>query len=591
MCGIAGVFLLYDQAPSRIARLVAMMLDAQGARGPDGSGVWSSRRLGLGSVRLSVTGDEANGAQPIIDPWGGISVFNGEIYDYAEVLSRHGLPAHSGASDTMALAAAMARNGPDGLADLRGPFAAARYNTDDRSLLLVRDPCGKKPIYLKRIDGGWAFASTLHALHAAAGPLALRQGAVEEYLMFRSVGGCHSAFEGVEQLPAGGWLKFSADGRSQSGRYWNLPGVSTDPVDPGTVRDVLDGAIALRAAPERTAAIFLSGGLDSAIVAASLHKQVPEQDLHCFSIGYDIDSDEDETLKARRLAKALDTRHDVLQLTAEEVPGLLADVAKLTEDPNQDPMTISTLKLARAVAQETKVVLTGDGSDEVWRGYCRMQSPPARLPDYLPRMSIFQPEDLGLADFPESYFDGVPFAPETMAMRDRIHRLEVANRMRNYHLSRIDKITMGCGLEARCPFVDIRVVSLGLSIPGDVKCAGGKPKQLLASEYADLLPRWLIERKKQPFSLPIGAWLLGPLHDYARDLLLAPNAFTRSYVDALPLFNALEDGRANSHLLAHKLWSLLQLEVWSKAVLAPMAVPQEAGATFQTARNQTVHAA
>jgi asparagine synthase (glutamine-hydrolysing) len=564
MCGIAGIVLSNDYDPSKICNLIARMGNAQRRRGPDGAGVWVNRRVGLGCVRLAITGDEIRGAQPLTDRWGGTLVFNGEIYEPAEVMCSIGETYSARSSDGLALAAILALKGPEGLVGVRGAFACARYDSVRQRILLVRDAIGKKPLYVKRFRDGWIFASTIRAIHAVAGPLQRRREAVQEYLMFRSVGGCHSAFEGVEQIAPGGWLEISLDGALRGGRWWKPPEVCVHDADTTEVRRQIDAAIAARLAPDREVAVFLSGGLDSGIVAASLRHQKPDQRVTMYSIGYDVNCGEDETGEARLLARYLEAEHEVINLRATEVPQLFEDVAYLTEDPIQDPVTLPTLALARSAVKRTKIVLTGDGSDEIWGGYARFDQVPENLHDYIPRLAIFQPNELGLRDYPESWLDSIPEAPQTMKPLDRACRLEVSNRLRNYHLSRVDKLTMGCGLEARCPFLDIRVVNTGLSIAAYLKRPAERPKGLLIDSFVDLLPDWLVTRRKQPFSVPIQAWLRGPLRTFAADVLLSHNAYTRQFVDVLPYFEALDTTNTNAQAAASKLWSLVQLEIWDR---------------------------
>lgn len=574
MCGIAGVFLSGEAGSAgELKTLVRRMIHAQRERGPDGEGVWSDARAGLGCVRLRITGDEVAGAQPLHDRWGGHLVFNGEIYEHREILQTLGETTAHDSSDGDALAAILALKGTDGLAGVRGMFAAARYDGVNQKLLLVRDAVGKKPLYIRRFRDGWAFASTLSALHAATGAMQLRPEAIYEYLVFRSVGGCHSAFRDVRQLPPGSWLELGADGHERSGQWWTPPPACTSDASTVEVRREISAAVKARARADGEVGLFLSGGLDSGIVAASLRRQCPEQRVRLFFIGYDEAGIEDERPKARRLAKLLDCPAEDLQLPAQDVPRLLRDVARITEDPIQDPVTLPTLALARAAARHTKVVLTGDGSDEIWGGYTRFDNLPTPLEKYLPRTAIFQPAELGLHDFPPSYFDGIAMPSAQLAPLDRVLRLEVANRLRNYHLSRVDKLTMHAGLEARCPFLDVRVVSLGLSLSSERKRPGGRPKGLLAASFQHLLPDWLLQRPKQPFSVPVRAWLAGGLREFATDTLLAPNALTRGLFDAQPLLSNLDTDDHAADARAAKIWSLLQLEVWHSEFASPLETP------------------
>lgn len=567
MCGIAGVFLPRDGTADELRGLVGRMVRAQRERGPDGEGVWADATAGLGCARLAVTGGDAEGAQPLHDRWGCVLILNGEIYEHTQVLGSLGEECPPGASDGVALAAVLARKGVEGLKDLRGMFACVRYDPASKKLLLVRDALGKKPLYIRRFRSGWAFASTLKALHSVTGAMQLRPEAVYEYLVFRSVGGHHSAFQGVQQLPPGSWLELSADGRVRGGSWWSPPRSCLSEATPESVRSEISAAVGARAAPGREVGLFLSGGLDSGIVAAALREQRPEQPARLYFIGYDQEGVEDERPKARRLAEFLGWPAEDLQLSASEIPGLMAEVARATEDPIQDPVTLPTLVLARAAARRTKVVLTGDGSDEIWGGYERFDDVPPSLEAYLPRTAIFQPAELGLEEFPRSYLEGIALPPAHLPPLDRVLRLEVSNRLRNYHLSRVDKLTMHAGLEARCPFLDHRVVSLGLSLPSERKRPGGRAKGLLAAAFARLLPGWLLQRTKQPFSVPVRAWLAGHLREFAADVLLSPNAFTRPLLDAGRLLDGLGADDPGAPARAARVWSLLQLEVWRREVV------------------------
>jgi asparagine synthase (glutamine-hydrolysing) len=212
------------------------------------------------------------------------------------------------------------------------------------------------------------------------------------------------------------------------------------------------------------------------------------------------------------------------------------------------------------VAQTTKVALSGDGSDEFWGGYARFDDVPTALDAYLRRTMVFRPEELGLPEAPESYLQGIALPPETLTPLDRVLRLEAANRLRNYHLMRTDKLGMGAALEIRAPFLDAQVTALAQSLPATVKRPGGRPKGLLLNAYQTDLPDWLVNRKKQPFTMPILQWLAGDLRSYARDRLTAATSWTRGFVDTTAYLDRLD--REPALETASRIWSLLQLEAW-----------------------------
>ena len=563
MCGIVGVLFVDKRSPGEIQHIVTKMSLAQNYRGPDSAGAWSNHHVGLSSVRLAVTGGAVGGSQPLRDPTGGISVYNGEIYNAVELASSFGGEEHApGFSDGRPLLALLNKHGVKGLNRARGPFSLARFDTLTGRLLLVRDAVGKKPLYLAQIDGGWAFASTIKALFEATGPLVRRDNAILEYLTYRSVGGLGTSYEGVVQVPPGSWVEIDLNGQKKEGKWWSPPRETNANLDAEQVRELLTKSILQRHEVERKTAVFLSGGLDSSIVAATLANAHPKADIQTLSIGYDVAGFEDETGYAARMASHCNLEHEQITLSAHEIPSLLDEAACLTEDPIQDPVVLPTIKLARAAVAHTKVVLTGDGSDEIWGGYSRFDNVPADLERYLERTSIFSARDLGLAQMPRSYLDDVQLPDEALAPLDRVLRLEVANRMRNYHLARIDKVCMGLGLEPRSPFLDIRAVSEGLAIPVSLKRPNDVPKGLLIEAFSSLLPPWLVERKKQPFSVPIGTWLSGDLLPFAHDVLTKHSSFISNYIDPTELLAQTRQDKPLNERTAAQVWSLLQIECW-----------------------------
>lgn len=550
MCGIAGVVFFAPRDPAHVHAVLGRMNAAQAFRGPDGEGVWTDGRVGLGHRRLALVGDSEHGKEPLADEQGCQLVFNGEIYRPADVLESLGQTMAAEDSDSRALHLLLGKRGPAGLDQVDGCFAAGRYDPQAGRLLLVRDAWGQKPLYHYRTDEAFYFASTVAAIRAAVGSLRVRPEALLEYLVYKSVGGYRSAFRDVEQLPPASWLEVDLDGVERAGRWHVPPAPGRTAADPAEVRRVLDGAVAERLAARFEQGIFLSGGLDSSLVLDSAVRQCHGSRLRFYSVGYDAEGTQDERPLARRMAQGYPYPHEEVQLTAAQVPELFLDVARCLEDPIQDPVTLPTLLLCRSASRHTRCVLTGDGSDEFWGGYERFDDPPEKLADYWPRTALFTPEQLPP---PPSYLDQLSLPPASWPVLDQILYCEAGNRLRNYHLARVDKLSMSCGLEVRSPFLDRQVTDLALSLPADLKRPGGQAKGLLMEAYRDVLPAWLLERKKQPFSVPIWQWLSGPLRDYAHDRL-GPRARSASVLAAEPYLD--QPGAAN------QVWSLLQLEAW-----------------------------
>ena len=564
MCGIAGIFHPErTRPPGRLKAVVRAMLDAMAYRGPDHRGCWASEHFGAGTARLRITGGRRSADQPLVDEEGGVFVFNGELYDPASVAGRMGTTYSPEESDGTVLARLIRERGPSGLQGISTMFALARHDPRDGSLLLARDAYGQKPLYHRTLsDGTLVFGSTLAAVHVAAGPFRVREDAIDECLLFKSVGGCATGFEEVEQLPPGGWLRVDRGGAVTQG-IWNEfpePG-STPPPSPQELQEMLLEAIRKRIAPRFRPTVFLSGGLDSSIVTAGIERlRVGELDPLALSIGYDVGTSEDETDHARRLTRELDIQHEIVMLPSADVPDLMERVSGYLEDPVADPITIPYFHLAGVAATETRVILTGDGADEFWGGYDRFADPPDSIEAYLPRSMVFTPSEIGRDTLPDSYLAGVPI-DDRLPPLDRIMRLEVRNRLRNYHLSRIDKLSMAHGLEARCPFLDARVSRIAMEIPGSLKRNGDRVKIPLLQAATDLLPTWLLDRRKQPFTGPVLGWLRSSLRPRLQDLAAGSDSRLSERVDIASLVEALDRPEAAGGI-AQRLWSLLVLETW-----------------------------
>jgi len=575
MCGIAAVVFEEPRGKDYVEDILSRMCGAQKSRGPDGTYIWTDGRVGLGMVRLAIVGSELRGKQPIESAAGCRLIFNGELYEPEKVMTSLGGSFPENECDGAALLRLLEQRDLEGLRDVSAMFALALHQSCDDSVLLARDARGQKPLYRTRIRGesgkGWAFASTISALHAVAGPFSVRPEAMQECLIFKSVGGTASAFAEIDQIPPGGWMRIVSDGSVREGRWFTPHPPGHQQGDKNRVRELLSDAIRMRLPTQFRSSIFLSGGLDSSIVAAVAARAEEAPTPHVLTIGYDVGGWQDEHSLAIQLADELGLQHQSLTVKSDDVPNLLRDTAIALEDPNHDPVVVPTLLLAQAASRETKVVLTGDGSDEFWGGYARFDDPPSSLEAYLKRTMVFHPEELGLSNYPSSYLSGIDIPPESsMDSLDRIMRLETANRLRNYHLSRIDKLTMASGLEARSPFLDLQVTGYAESLPAREKRPENRAKGLLVDAFVPLLPRWLLERKKQPFTVPIETWLQGSLHDFARDIL-GGSAFVIDLADPAPLFAGLSVPETATPS-AQRLWSLLHLEIWHREFARQMEI-------------------
>lgn len=575
MCGIAGIFNpKKPRSPGQMDSACTAMLKALDFRGPDHIGTGADEFHAAGTARLSITGGYRRGNQPLIDDDGGVFVFNGEIYEPETVAEHEHIDYTPDQSDGVALSAVIRAHGPDGLQGISGMFALAYYDPRERSLLLARDAYGQKPLYHHTMsDGTLVFGSTIGALHVVAGPFAVREEAIDEYLIFKSVGGCASGYEGIRQLPPGSWMKIDREGRVTEGVWNRLPDPDEDMTpDSAEIEDCLLKAIRKRICPRFRPTVFLSGGLDSSIVAAGVcrHLTGGERPL-ALSIGYDIDGMEDESGFAQRLAEELGMDYECVRLRSADVPALLEETAGFLEDPIQDPITVPYFHICRHAADSTRVVLTGDGSDEFWGGYDRFEDPPMSIDEYLPRSMVFKPSEIGRETVPTHYLDSVRIDPELSPL-DRILRVEVQNRLRNYHLARIDKLSMASALEARCPFLDPALSGMALRIPARHKRDGQRVKIPLLDASRGLLPRWLLERRKQPFTGPIRFWLQSSLEFRLHSMKVRTDSRISDRIDVSSLLNRFADPTQASSL-ANRVWSLVYLETWLQSVTPRFTAP------------------
>lgn len=578
MCGIAGLVFDAPSSPGEIKKTVTAMSRAQQARGPDALYAWSNERVGLSSVRLGIVGSVGRAEQPFVGKNGQRLIINGELYSPHEVMSKLGNDFVDGSCDGLALLRLLEEKGVNGLRESAAMFGLALLEPDG-SVLLARDAWGQKPLFVARQTNHWAFASTIAAMHQALGPLQIRTEAMVECLIYKSVGGLKSSFEGIRQVAPGGWMRLKPDGTSEEGFWFQWPDIDDRHATPHNVRLLLEKSIEQRCPTDIPCAVFLSGGLDSGIVATVATEKLKRLGLplpHVFTVGYETGGWRDEHNLAIQHAKELGLERTTITVEAKDVPGLMRDTAIALEDSIHDPVTVSTLALCRAASADSRVVLTGDGSDEFWGGYSRFRDVPSNLADYLERTTVFHPSELGLAEPPASYLNGVPVPDAALSPLDRVLRLEESNRLHNYHLSRVDKLSMSCSLEARSPFLDLAVTQGAVSYSAAAKRPADKPKKLLIDAFRGRLPQWLIDRRKQPFTVPVQAWLSGELKSFAHDTLKG-DSFVSQFMnptDYLDQFQTLvKSGNRDDRFkdaIAMKVWSLLHLEIWHQSFARKM---------------------
>jgi asparagine synthase (glutamine-hydrolysing) len=564
MCGIAGFI---GKAESPVLR---EMIDALAHRGPDGEGIWidEENNVFLGHRRLSII-DLAAGSQPMTTLDDQLVVtFNGEIYNHAElraILEKRGHRFKTDHSDTEVLLYGYREWGPAFLEKLNGMWAFALYDTARNEIFLARDRFGKKPLFYYLGKGTFAFASELTSLgrHPAV-PRDIDSVALQKYFAYGFIPAPRSLLTGVRKLPAGHWMKVSTRTlASEIRQYWELEidPFQTIPKNPERVwgeelMHRLDEAVRCRLQADVPVGVFLSGGIDSTTITTLAAKHHPL--IESFSIGFEEKSF-DERAFARLGAKTAATRHHEEVLSPDTfLQWALATASKLDEvmgDNSILPMVLVS-KLAR---QNVKVVLSGDGGDELFAGYDPFRAlKPAQLysavgsgmihqairsvadripvshsnmsldfklkrmlrglsyPDryWLPAwMGPLDPEEIGelfgkRLDPEELYSEAIAAWNHPSATNDvdRATQFYVRLYLQDDILVKTDRASMFHGLEARSPFLDINVVELARRIPASYKLRGGVSKYVLKEAVRGLIPDTVINRPKKGFGSPIGKW-------------------------------------------------------------------------------------
>jgi asparagine synthase (glutamine-hydrolysing) len=624
MCGISGIVALGAGSPRDLAQHIQRMTDRQAHRGPDSQGVYldADMRLGLGHNRLSILDLSPAGAQPMANAVGNkVICFNGEVYNFPDLRAEIGSSqTYAGHSDTEVVLAAFEKWGRDSFSRLNGMFAFAILDRAARRVFLVRDRLGIKPLFLARTEGHLLFASEIKGLLASGMvPAAPDFRWLHEYLYFGSTLGENTLYCGVEQLPPGTFIEIDLQTGtvSEPKRYWSandLP--QLEDVDRAaaveTTRELLDKAVARQLASDVPVGAFLSGGVDSTAVVALASRHYGGK-LRTYTVGFDYVGDADEIPQARRIAKLFGTEHVELHVAGADIEDVILRLAEAHDQPFADPANLPLFQLCRSLEGQTKVILQGDGGDELFGGYRRypylrlfsLWGPLAGALDgamsllrgrYGKRVygahrffhALARPESaerMGLLLTPEG-----PMQPPTAILSPALRALaeqhdpfaryrEVAGNLPpldalqqmlrtdlqillpEIFLEKVDRATMATSTEVRVPFLDFDLVDYVAALPSHIKVGPMTRKKLLREVLQGLVPAEVLNARKKGFGVPISSWLAGPLRGFAQDRILAcagPDGwFDRGTI--VRLFDEHGSGRRDH---AQLLWKALQLALW-----------------------------
>ena len=621
VCGIAGRLRFDRSAGEPVERaLLEAMAETIVHRGPDDEGFWLSDdgQVGFAHRRLSILDLSDTANQPMSNEDGSVwIVYNGEIYNHAEIreeLERVG--GHrwkTDHSDTEVILHAYEEWGVECLERFRGIFAFALWDATDRSLWLVRDRIGVKPLYYC-LHNGLTFASEIKAILADPGiPRRIDSEALYHYFSFLTTPAPQTMFAGIKKLPPGTWLKVSANGQTKEARYWEPhAGPSSQNLD-DDLMERIEESVRLRRVADVPVGVFLSGGIDSSLNAKLFADQ--KETVKTFTIGYSGDNPSypNETKFAKMMADRIGADHHELLLSRDDLLDFLPRMVWLQDEPIADPVCMPVYYVSKlATDNGIKVCQVGEGADELFIGYpfwlkMRQMEIASRLPgaglamslvktglraggrgdswpvEWIRRGAAGQPVFWGGAEaFTESQKQtliGPDLSRETSGLdswdaiaplwnrySDRFSHhspfrwmtyLDLQLRLPELLLMRVDKMSMGTSLEARVPFLDHRLVELLLTVDDETKVPSSEPKHLLKRLVRGLIPDYIIDRPKQGFGIPIVEWFVEGLGESARSQL-ADFSDQTGLVRMEGVDTLLARGKVA------QVWYLLNLAMWWK---------------------------
>ena len=611
MCGICGYV-----GTDLDSHVLQKMVDILGHRGPDDSGYWQDSAAALGHTRLSIIDLTEAASQPMITDDGRyVIVFNGEIYNYREL--RQELEQIGGSfqstSDTEVILIGYRKWGREILHRLRGMFSFAIWDAQRQHLILARDRIGIKPLFYAPLANALVFASEIKAM--LMHPKLTREmnpTAVNSYLTLGYIPGPDTIFKGVQALMPGCWLEWE-NGTLKTYQYWS-PEFTSEPLadsEKDLVEQLdlwLNDAVRSHLVADVPVGVFLSGGVDSSLIAAIAQRHSPEP-LRTYTIGFAGGGD--ERYFSRAVAAHIHSEHRERLVTpdlVEQLPRLLWHL----EQPLFDNSILPTFLVSQFAKEEVKVVLSGDGADEPFAGYDwtrfalalpnlpRLWSPSGwqwayqtglgglfkrflydaghgENSRYLRRMTVSESLVNWLCtreffqlleeDPSQQYLDRVLHMAPVFDSRDRFLYADLRVYLPEDVLFKVDRMSMANGLEVRVPFLDHHLVEWVLRLPFSMRFRRAHGKYLLRKLAARYLPPVILKPRKQGFTVPMGRWLHGDLGAVVEELFSSKTFKQRGIIRPQAALALLAMHRSKRYELGHRIWSLVILEMWARVWL------------------------
>jgi asparagine synthase (glutamine-hydrolysing) len=631
MCGIVGIVNLNSGESVDETRLTCMR-DVLRHRGPDGEGLFVSGPVGLGHRRLAIV-DVAGGHQPMANEDESVwVVLNGEIYNHDGL--RPGLQAkghrYRTLSDTETILHLYEEEGDRCVERLQGMFAFAVWDRPRQRLLLARDRLGIKPLYYAVTDHELLFASEIKAILVASSRRpALNEAILPEFLATRFVASEETFFRGIRKLLPGHTLSWSRADGFRTRRYWRLPDAIDETQVPlhqaaQEVRAKLEAVVRSHLMSDVPLGLFLSGGIDSSGLAALMAPMTAEP-IRTFAVGFS-EPDANELAYARLVARAVGAEHREVLVSPSEFFAALPELIWHEDEPIAFSSSVPLYFVSRLARQHVKVVLTGEGADELFLGYNRyrvtawnerfgraywrlaprplrqgigaaVHGLPRQLRRYLERTALaLEPSPRALffenfAVFPEKLQRQL-VAPAVLDGRDpyggalacyaeapggTLERMSHAD-LQTYLvelLMKQDQMSMAASIESRVPFLDHEFVEYVSAMSARFKINGWRTKVVLREALRGLIPDPILTRRKMGFPVPVGRWLRGPFWPVVQEFVLSPRALGRGLFQPSALRQLGEEHRTGTWDHGDRLWLLINLEIWQRVFLDGEGLPQQ----------------
>lgn len=614
MCGIAGFL---SKKEKEIDRDLLTKMSARIAhRGPDDRGEYVSDRIGITHRRLSIIDLSKAGHQPMLSADGRYALaFNGEIYNFRELQNEYLKDIEfSSQSDTEVLLNILIKKNVGALPLLRGMFAIAFWDNERQTLLLARDPFGKKPLYYRDTEDFLFFASEVKALLMPEDEQSLDAENFSKYFLYEYFPAPATGFDDCFQVSAGSYIYFE-NGKVSRNKYWRpdfKPKLNPTLEEAGHNLDsLLKRAVKRRLISDVPVGLFLSGGLDSTAIGWYMKQASPAKKIHSFSVAFD-DVTFDESLFAEAAAEQLGFIHHKTIFSIADFHEILKELTEKMDIPVADASLLPTYKISKLAKKYVTVILDGDGGDELFGGYGTFTAagladrvgslpgtvlgPLAATLNLLPTSHNYFSFDFKLKSFvkglnyescrrnqiwlgaftdkeilsllrprflanQEKIFQEIDLLHQDLkelSPFDQITLLTVNHYMQNEILVKLDRATMFNGLEARTPFLDTDLAEYVFKLPTNFR----KNKYLLKKIMRGRIPANIINRKKKGFGVPIGRWFAGPLSNWARDVLNHDKIIIDGFFEPAYIENILKEHRAGKIDHRKKIWTLITFQLW-----------------------------